>query len=92
MTEFPRTAEELGLVGRETDSADDLGLKKAKRTYEVCSLKKPVFARFYGLRKFNGTRSTCRFCACLPDVFTTPYLPFLQGLGIMRAFQRKLER
>ena len=35
---------------------------------------------------------TCRFCTHILDVFTTPYLPFLQGLGIMRVFLRKLER
>ena len=56
--EFPRASEEPRFVGREAGSADDLGLKQAKRAYKVGNLKKSVSAWLYGLREFNGTRQS----------------------------------
>ena len=53
VTESPWASEELGLVGRKPYAAVNLGLKKAKRTYEVCNLEKSVFVRFNSLREFN---------------------------------------
>lgn len=55
MPESPRTSKEPQLVSRETCSTDNLRFKQAERAYEVCDLKKPVFAWLYGLCEFNAT-------------------------------------
>jgi len=55
MPEFPGASEEPRFVGRESGSADDLGLKQTERAYKVGNLKEPIFTWLYGLGELDAT-------------------------------------